>query len=207
MTDESLFGNKPTPAKRGRKPKVKEETSVENNTDIDELELLRKRATHMSINFTDETTKEELSDAINSVLSADIEEDEVVKNTKTPSLSQYLRLKHMKQVRIAITNMNPQKSNVPGEIFTVANTHFGTVKKFVPFTNTEDGYHVPQCIYECLRDKKYLRIKKIKGKNGERDQIKKELLNEFAIQILPPLTKQELEKLAQDQAARGFNTE
>jgi hypothetical protein len=94
--------------------------------------------------------------------------------------------------------MNPNKKDWPGEILSISNRVIGTIKKFVPF-NTEVGYHVPAAILRLVQERKYQAFKEIKLPNGQK-QKRGHLVKEFAIEILDPLTPQELKDLAQRQA-------
>lgn len=108
----------------------------------------------------------------------------------------------MKLVRLRITCLDPKKKNLPGEIFTLANKYLGTVRKFVPFgEQTENGYHVPYCIYQMLKDRKFLHIRTIKTREGERTETS--YVPEFALEVLPQLTPIDLQKLATAQTAAG----
>lgn len=115
-----------------------------------------------------------------------------------------LQKEAMKLVRCRITNLDPKKKDLPGEIITVANEYLGTVRKFVPFgEQTDDGYHLPYCLYKFLLGRKFLNIRILKAPNGT-PVVKHEYVREFAIEVLPPLTQQELDKLAAAQAAAGL---
>lgn len=100
-------------------------------------------------------------------------------------------------VRIRLTCMNPNKKEWEGEIFTVANSVVGTHRKYVPF-NAEEGWHVPRIILEALLAKECQIFVDVKTPKGKVRQGK--LIKEFAIEILPPLTPEELHDLAQRQA-------
>ena len=114
--------------------------------------------------------------------------------------------REMALVRCRITNMDPKKANLPGEIFTVANEYLGTVKKFVPYGEvTEDGYHLPRCLYNNLVDRTFVLIKSVKNKNGRGTTQTTTDAREFAIDVLPPLTANELARLATAQAASAGN--
>lgn len=104
-----------------------------------------------------------------------------------------------KLVRAKITCMNPNKKTYQGEYVSAGNAKIGFVKKFVLFN---EPFHVPQVILNVLKEKKYQRVwtKKVDGRNI----IKTENTAEYAIEILPPLTKEELDKLAQTQRAKGL---
>lgn len=102
-------------------------------------------------------------------------------------------------VRIRLTCMNPAKKDWAGEIFTVGNSIVGTFKKYVPFVDADDGWHVPRIMLEVLKDRQCQIFSTLKSKNGISVRQGK-LIKEFAIEILEPLTKTELHDLAQRQA-------
>jgi hypothetical protein len=108
----------------------------------------------------------------------------------------------LRLVRIRVTNMNPLKGNLKGEIFSVGNSQLGFIKKFVPY-NAEQGWHVPQIILSHMQEKKYMSHFEVKV--GNKKIKKHRLVPELAIEILPPLTAQELQDLKQRQlmAAAG----
>lgn len=122
---------------------------------------------------------------------------------KKISLRAQLQKEKMKLVRLRITNLDPKKKDLPGEILTVANEYLGTVRKFVPFgEQTDNGYHVPYCLYEMMRDRKFLSIKTRKGPKGQ-TIVEQQMAREFALEVLPPLTEAELARLSTAQQAAG----
>ena len=193
-----------------------------------ELDMLKNRARLMGIVFSNSIGLASLKVKINAKLDGeakqaaaaeiepdeDDEEDEVVetqtkvvpkaepvapKVKKTPR--QVMYEEQMKLVRLRITNLNPAKKDLPGEIFTVANKILGAVKKFVPYGEaTENGYHVPVFIYNQLKEREFQNIKTRKDSRG-RVIVETGMAREFAIEVLPPLTELELAKLAAAQAA------
>lgn len=107
----------------------------------------------------------------------------------------------MRLVRCRITNLNPSKKDLPGEIFTFANRILGAVRKYVPYGEaTENGYHVPFCIFTQLKEREFVSIKTRKDSRG-RTIVETGMAREFAIEELPPLTEIELARLAAAQAA------
>ena len=121
---------------------------------------------------------------------------------KGKNARQLARLEAMKLVRIHIVNLDPKKKDLQGEIITVANDMIGTVRKFVPYGEvTENGYHVPLIIYKMLKRRKFLNIRTRKGPKGP--VVEQSWAQEFSIEVLPPLTKDELKKLASAQMAAG----
>lgn len=101
-------------------------------------------------------------------------------------------------VRIRLTCMDPSKKEIEGEIFTVGNSVVGTHRKYVPY-NAEDGWHVPRIILQELQARMCQIFVTVKGPRGEKTRQGK-LIKAFAIEILPPLTEDELQELAQRQA-------
>jgi hypothetical protein len=110
-----------------------------------------------------------------------------------------LKLDAMRLVRLQISCLNPGKAELPGEIFTVHAEAVGTAKKFVPYNEAGESYHVPNLIYKYLRGKKYLQIKD--PPKGSRLAPTQKLVPEFALVVLPPLTPAELRELARAQGA------
>lgn len=105
-------------------------------------------------------------------------------------------------IRINVTCMNPAKKEWEGEIIAGGNALVGTLTKYVPF-NTDEGWHVPRILYNVLRDRMCQVFVSKKVKIGGTEQTKREgkLIKEFSIDVLEPLTKEELEELAARQAA------
>lgn len=103
-----------------------------------------------------------------------------------------------KLVRIRVTCMNPAKKEWEGEIITVGNNIVGTLKKYIPF-NADEGWHVPNMMYEVLKERMCQVFVSTKTKNGVTIRQGK-MIKEFAIEVLPPLTEEELKDLAQRQA-------
>ena len=112
----------------------------------------------------------------------------------------------MKLVRIIVTPNDPNMVNYPGLIFTVGMSGINNgrmIKKFVPFSN-EEGWHVPTIILRQIESAEMQKFKTITRPNGEK-VLEPYLTKKFNVQILPDLTKEELKRLADQQAAAGFN--
>jgi len=114
------------------------------------------------------------------------------------------RLKNeaLKLVRIRISCMNPAKKEWQGELFTVGNSAVGSITKYVPF-EAEDGYHVPFILYQALLARECQVFVNAKQEIAGRTVTvrKGKLIREFAIEVLPQLTEEELKDLALRQAA------
>lgn len=105
----------------------------------------------------------------------------------------------LRLVRIRVACLNPQKKDLKGEVFTVSNKFLGTVRKFVPFGEaTDDGYHVPHIIYTEMLNRQFQSI--TVEKKGNVSLPKHRLIKEFAIEVLPDLTPEQLHQLAVTQA-------
>lgn len=187
----------------------------------DELALLKQRAKMMGITFSNNISLDTLKERIrqkmeNEAVSAvepEEEEDsfpqapEAVKSSakvKKQTLRQQVYQENMKLVRLRITNLDPKKRELPGEIFTVANEYLGTVRKFIPFGSiTDTGYHVPYCIYKALKKRQFLSISTRKIPGTDKTSVEQRLVPEFALEVLPQLTQKDIAKLAASQAAAG----
>lgn len=111
-----------------------------------------------------------------------------------------LRAAAMKLVRCRIYNLNPGKRELHGEIITVGNKYVGTLKKLIPFGEaTDNGYHIPQMIYDDLKQRRYQAIT-TRRVNGQ-IKVTSRMAPEYNIEVLPPLSKEELAELAMKQAA------
>lgn len=124
------------------------------------------------------------------------------KTVKATTVRQRLLLDAKKLIRCRITNMDPKKKDLQGEIITVANGIVGTVRKFVPFgERTENGWMIEQFIYNMLSKRKFLQVR-VRIVNG-REVVESKYVKEFAIEILPQLTPAEINQLATAQLAAG----
>lgn len=202
------------------KPTPEQEEVIQSNDTVDdvpmpdELTVLKQRAKLMNISFSNnislEKLRQKIADAQEGKASEpEQEEPEVnpledtkkapVKETEA-QMRQRIRLEQTRLIRVRIQNLDPKKKDLPGEIITVANEYMGTIRKFVPFGEaTDNGYHIPYCIYEFLKNRKFLNIRvSQKGKKIEQAWVR-----EFAIEELPPLTQEDLDKLAAAQTAAG----
>lgn len=201
------------------KPTTGVEHNVQGNEDTvndiampSELEVLKQRATLMNIKFSNNISVEKLREKIEAAQAKDEPVVEAAVNplganqeagVKKMTLGQKIRAEQTRLIRVRIQNLDPKKKDLPGEIITVANEYMGTVRKFVPFGEvTDNGYHIPYCIYEFLKERKFINITTRKGKNGLPD-IRATEAREFSIEVLPPLTEAELAQLAQAQIAAG----
>lgn len=186
----------------------------------DRLAHLKQKATMMGIPFSNNISVETLSARIEEKLSSkgvtsedapelNPLEGDVAGAVPTRQLSEreIQKRDQLALIRVRITNMNPHKGDLPGEIFCVANEVIGEVKKYIPYNEAgEDGWHVPKILLTMLQEKKYLHIKIVKDKRTGTTRPIESWAREFAIEVLPPLTKEELRTLAAAQIAAGTVT-
>lgn len=110
-----------------------------------------------------------------------------------------LRNKELKLIRCRIVNNNPDCRDLQGKIYTVGNTYLGMVSKYIPFTSpASDSYHIPYILLKALRRRKYSAVSTVKNNQGSSVNVIKDY-PEFSIVELPPLTKEELAALAEQQ--------
>jgi hypothetical protein len=192
---------------------------------ISELDMLKNRARLMGLVFSNNIGIEALRAKVKAKMEGEAEPVEaapakvettaeayvlpetapevVVPAAKKLTLRQSMRQREMALVRLRITNLDPKKKDLPGEIFTFANRILGSVKKYIPYgEQTDNGYHVPVCIYKQLQSREFLQIKTTKNSKGQ-DEVKAKYVREFALEVLPMLTPKELASLAASQAAAG----
>lgn len=182
-----------------------------------ELDSLKARATLLGIQFHPSIGLEKLREKVNAKLNDEPEPEEEEAPAapvqakqaetgvadETPGQKRVrLRREALKLIRVRITCMNPFKKEWEGEILTAGNNGVGTVKRYVPFNN-EEGWHVENIILEQLRERKCQIFVTEKDTRGNKIR-KGKLIREFAIEVLDPLTEEELRDLAQRQAmAKG----
>jgi hypothetical protein len=120
--------------------------------------------------------------------------------TRPKTIREQLMETELALVRLRITNLDPKKKDLPGEILTVANEYLGTVRKYIPYGEvTDNGFHVPMCLYRQLQERTFVSIK-VRKVNG-REHIESQDAREFSLEVLEPLTADELSRLAASQAA------
>lgn len=183
---------------------------------INQLDLLKSQARLMGITFSNNIGVDALKEKIEAKkqliqyqsetlskagnTSNDVVADDV--QSTNISLREWKRRDSMKLIRLRITNLDPKKKSWPGEILTVGNKYIGTVRKYIPFGEVgELGYHVPNCLYKMMRDKQFLQITRKKDSNG-RERVEGKYVREYALEVLPPLTREELNRLKTAQLAQ-----
>lgn len=170
----------------------------------DELTALKVRADLLGIKYHPSISLEKLRAKVNDSVTAT--EAVVEKEPEAPVAQETegqmrMRLKREANelVRIRVTCMNPAKKDWDGEIFTAGNSVVGSFTKYVPFVDADDGWHVPRIIYNQIVQRQCQVFVTTRDARGNTSR-KGKLIKEFAIEVLPPLTTEELQDLAQRQA-------
>lgn len=166
---------------------------------IDELSTLKHRADMLGIQYHPSIGVEKLREKVAAAIAETKAEAPVavVKESEEAARTRMINEAN-KLVRVRITCMNPFKKDIEGEIITVSNDLVGTQRKYVPF-NADNGWHIPQMMLNALQERMCQVFYNERAKNGV--QVRRgKMIKEFAIEILPPLTQEELKDLAQQQA-------
>jgi len=105
-------------------------------------------------------------------------------------------------LRVIVTCNDPNKREYTGDYFTSGNEVIGLHTKYIPFAN-EKGWHVPRVIINMMREARVQLFKKTKDSKTGMEISTGYTVPMFTIEVLPNLTKKELEDLALMQARSG----
>jgi len=107
----------------------------------------------------------------------------------------------MKLIRVIVRPNDPLKLESGGEIFTYGSNVINNgkaVKKYVPFNN-EEGWHIPNIIYQNIVATECQIFKKV-TRNGQ-DTMEAVKIKSYNVEVLPALTQGEIDKIAIRQKA------
>lgn len=110
----------------------------------------------------------------------------------------------LKLTRVVVSPNDPLMSSYPGLIFTVGSSSINNgrmIKKFVPFNN-DDGWHVPQIILDQIEAAEMQKFRSVTLPNGDKS-LQPYLTKKFNVQVLPALTRLEMERLAAAQQSKS----
>jgi len=209
-----------------------EEVKDQQSNDELELKTLRERAKLMGLKHHHKAGLEKMRILVNNALEAaenptpsddtpEVKEElksaqiatpspinKALRNAKVTPIDQVGKLspkqKAGRLVRIRVNCMNPDKTEWEGQIFSVGNSKY-SFKKYVPFNNDE-GWYVPHMIYQHLKDRKCQIFRTQKDDRGNKTRVGS-LIHEFAVELMDPLTPEELKALAQRQAMAAGSTQ
>ena len=187
-----------------------DQNAVTTEPALTKLDILKARADELGMSYHPSIGEATLKTKLDKFVKEHTTKQKPVKPIVQPQVVRPLTARELKNmrikeatrlVRVRLTCMDPAKKDWEGEIFTVSNSIVPTIKKYIPF-NAEDGWHIPQMMLNMLREKKCTVFKTVKGPRGEKIR-KSSDISTFAIEELPPLTRDELKDLAKRQAMAG----
>lgn len=173
---------------------------------ITERESLEARANIMGIQFHTNISTEKLRERINSALVGS-QESTTTGETKPVGKETDVERKSRKRkeaaklIRCRIHCNDPAKKEWPGEYITVGNNAVGTFRKYIPY-NLDEPYHIPQIIFNALREKRVQVFTTKRGKDGNPVREAKSI-SAYNIEVLEPLTEEALKRLSASQLARN----
>jgi hypothetical protein len=170
----------------------------------DELITLKERAILMGLSFHPSIGVDKLREKV--AAASVVAKPEVIAPVAIPENEETdVQFRHRKKfeanelMRIRVSCMNPAKKEWDGEIFTAGNSLVGSFSKFIPFVDAEDGWHVPRIIYNQIVQRQcqvFVTTRDVRGNSTRKGK----LIKEFAVEVLPALTSQELTELARRQS-------
>lgn len=163
------------------------EITKDNINEVQRAELLAK-AKEMNLQFAPNIQTEKLRELILKAIDPDTTEEV----PKVRKLS--YREEAMKLVRIILFNNDPSEKDTESVTITVCNDKIPSFSRNIPFNKP---WHVEQIILNVIADKEFL-VKAVDGK-GMYDPEKSYLRKKYTIQLLNPLTEEELKELAEKQ--------
>jgi hypothetical protein len=115
---------------------------------------------------------------------------------------QVIRAQATRLIRVRIQNLDPGDAALNGAIITTYSKYTGKIAKYVPFgEESANGYHIPKIIFDFLKEQKFALRKEKKGGRFGVKTYSTNLVSKFNIEVLPPLTREELADLAAHQRA------
>lgn len=170
----------------------------------DERASLEARARILNINFHTNISTDKLRERVNAAIQGngpEAESDRPVKGESDAVRRSRLKKEASKLVRVRIHCNDPAKKEWPGEYITVGNNAVGTYRKYIPY-NQDEPTHIYQIMFNALREKRVQVFATKKGKNGIPIREAKSIAA-YSIEVLQPLTQEELDELARSQVARN----
>lgn len=169
----------------------------------DERAALEARAKVLNISYHTNISTEKLRERVNAAISGTREEDSErpAKDESDVARRSRLKKKASRLIRVRIHCNDPAKKDWPGEYITVGNNAVGTYRKYVPY-NQDEPFHLPEIIVNALREKRVQVFATKKSKNGIPVRESKSIAA-YAIEVVQPLTEEELAQLANSQMARN----
>lgn len=166
-------------------------TDMTNPEESDELSLLKTRADIMGIKYHPSIGVDKLREKVNEELVGNKQvPGKTAAQLKQQSINEAKRLK-----RIRVTCMDPNRVGWKGDYFTLMNSTFGSIKKYIPFSTV---WHVENALIKMIKRKTRQEFYETPGKFGLKIK-RSRRVPMYAVEELPDLTKDQLEELARQQ--------
>lgn len=169
-----------------------------------ELDTLKARADLMGIKYSDNIGVETLRKRINEKLAGTQSEvpDVTVApiSAPTPAVDpiKAIRDEALKLIRVRVVPLDTTKRDYQGEIYSAGNASVPTVRRFVIFNEIT---HIENILYQQLVDKEHQYFISRKLSSGQVIRESK-VGKAFSIEVLDPLTTEELAELEKSQLMR-----
>ena len=175
----------------------------------DNLKELKAKADKLGLDYPKNAGEEKMQEILDMYqLEQEAENEEAPKSDEPLTDAELRRYKQKKVaeakklVRIRVTCHDPSKKEWPGEWIGFDNSVIGTIRRYVPYNSKPT--HVEQAILNVLQKKEFQKIKTTKSSNPLGGEITRRYnVKALAIEVLPPLTEEELKALADEQKATG----
>ena len=166
-------------------------------------EELKDELTKLGVKYAKNASIEKLTELYEAAKETENETNDEQPVTKEVILSDRTKARNeqLKLVRIVLHPNNPDEAQHESVLISVSNGLIGTVRRVIPFSN-EEGWHVEKCIVDTLKEKQFQMFVSKKDSKGV-TQVTTKLVPAYNIIELPPLTEEELKKLADTQVARS----
>lgn len=165
-------------------------------TTATELEALKQRATVLGIKFPKNISETRLRELITAELEQN--QEEVSEEDARRQRLAAARKEQKALVRVIISPMNPAKAQLTCEMFSFSNDVFSE-KRVIQFGKP---WHVPKGMLDDIQSRVYQAFRDIKTPRGVVQE--SYFAPAYGVQILPPISQEELEEIKKKQMAEGL---
>lgn len=172
-------------------------------TEAEKLQALKTKADMLGITYHPSIGLDKLKEKVDAKMAEQPKEDPINAG-HVPVLdkgeSKISKMREASQlVRVIVTTRDPNKKDWPGEILSAGNSTVGFFKKYIPY-GTE--WHIPKILFNVLKDKRVQVFVPVVDSKGNKTK-EPRLIGAYNIEVLDPLTAEQLADLAKAQAASG----
>lgn len=168
-------------------------------TTTDEITVLKARADTMGITYAPNISVETLRKRVNDALNPEpMDSTPMSEEDALAAQMEADRLELNALVRVVITCMNPAKTHLESELFSIHNSVLRDTR-VVPFGKP---WHVTVGLLNHIRDVKFQGFRDVSTANGTIQAGFN--ISAYAVEVLPPLTDKERDTIAKKQAGEGL---